>query len=243
MAQGVEMAATIAAPPANTAPPNPLRRCFDEIADGPGCVKWDHYFELYHRHFAPFVGGAPRIMEVGVYSGGSLGMWRRYFGPTSMVYGVDIEPACRSYAGEGVEIIIGDQSDPAFWADVRAKVQPVDIFIDDGSHLPDHQILTLCEMIGHLRPGGVYVCEDLHGFPNRFATFALGLAAVVSANKTLARLIGGVHTYPAMTVIERAAVDPWPPTPVKRGTQWQPFLDEGQLKDFAYPAIQPEPFR
>lgn len=46
-------------------------------------------------------------MEVGVYPGGSLGMWRRYFGPNSMIFGVDIEPACRSYANEGVEIIIG----------------------------------------------------------------------------------------------------------------------------------------
>ena len=159
-------------------------------------------------------------------------MWRRYFGPSSMIFGVDIEPACRSYANEGVEIIIGDQGDRDFWAKVRRDIGPLDIFIDDGSHLPAHQILTLCEMLPHVKPGGVYVCEDLHGFPNRFAAFALGLATVTAAGKTLARLVSSVHVYTGMIVLERAAVDPWPLQSLRRGTQWEPFLDEGQAKGF-----------
>ena len=228
LAWSSEIAPTIEASTGSTPEPNPLRVCFDEIVEGPGCWKWEHYFEPYHRHFARFVGAAPRLMEVGVYSGGSLGMWRRYFGPGAMIYGVDIEPACLAYAAEKVEIVIGDQGDRSFWAKVRSDIEPLDIFIDDGSHDADHQILTLCEMLPHLRPGGVYVCEDLHGFPNRFATFALGLSTVVAAGKSLSRMVASISIYPFMVVIERAASDPYPLMSVRRGTQWAPFLDGGQ---------------
>ena len=36
--------------------PNPLRSYFDAYTEGPGIVKWVHYFDVYHRHFAKFRG-------------------------------------------------------------------------------------------------------------------------------------------------------------------------------------------
>jgi hypothetical protein len=72
--------------------------------------------------------------------------------------------------------LIGDQSDRKFWAEAKSMVSQIDIVIDDGGHHPEHQIITLEEMLPHVSPGGVYVCEDIHGSPNRFASFVYGIA-------------------------------------------------------------------
>src|SRR5690348_8554452 len=76
---------------------NPLWNFFQNRTNGAGIWKWEHYFEIYHRHLPKFVGLGPNVFEIGIYSGGSLEMWRSYFGEESRIYGVDIEPACKSY--------------------------------------------------------------------------------------------------------------------------------------------------
>ena len=59
--------------------------------------KWDHYFEIYDRHFARFRGRPVNIVEFGVSQGGSLQMWRHYFGAGASVFGVDINPNCKRF--------------------------------------------------------------------------------------------------------------------------------------------------
>src|SRR5215475_7150062 len=61
--------------------PNPLRSYFEAHHQGKGVWKWLHYFDVYNRHFSKFVGREINVVEVGVFSGGSLEMWREYFGP------------------------------------------------------------------------------------------------------------------------------------------------------------------
>src|SRR5829696_2278754 len=43
--------------------------------------KWTHYPEIYERYFAKFRGTSARMLEIGVFKGGSLEIWRKYFGP------------------------------------------------------------------------------------------------------------------------------------------------------------------
>jgi hypothetical protein len=213
--------------------PNPLRMYFDAITDGRGIWKWDHYFDIYHRHFQRFVGKEVRLLEVGIYSGGSLDMWKAYFGPKCVVYGVDVEEACKAYEDESTKVFIGDQSDRHFWRRVRDQAPIVDILIDDGGHAPEQQTVTLEGMLPHLRPGGVYLCEDIHGKHNRFAAYVFGLtdalnenrqiAEFASASSALQKSIYSVHSYPFVTVIEKAQ-SPVPEfVSLKRGTKWQPF--------------------
>src|SRR5262249_52626874 len=76
---------------------NPLRAYFDGVKEGSGVWKWLHYFELYDRHLRKFVGRPVTVAEVGVYSGGSLSMWRSYFGSGCQVHGVDIQEECKAY--------------------------------------------------------------------------------------------------------------------------------------------------
>ena len=77
--------------------------------------------------------------------------------------GVDIEPACEVYANEHTRIFVGDQADSAFWADVLAEAPRLDVVIDDGSHRPEQQRATFDAVLPRLLPGGVYICEDIHG--------------------------------------------------------------------------------
>src|SRR5438067_9951054 len=99
------------AAPIACASANPLRQFFDARTEGRGIWKWLHYFDIYHRHLQKFVGTDAHIVEIGVYSGGSLDMWHDYFGPRARVTGVDIAPECRSYQDAQTKIAIGDQAD------------------------------------------------------------------------------------------------------------------------------------
>jgi hypothetical protein len=212
---------------------NPLTEYFDAYKEGPGIWKWRHYFDIYHRHFSKFIGKEVHILEIGVYSGGSLGMWRSYFGEGCSVYGVDIEEACRAYEANGARIFIGDQEDRGFWGKFKQDAPTIDIVIDDGGHLPDQQIVTLEELLPHIRPGGVYLCEDLHGEMDRFISYVHGVTQklndfqvtddAVRAN-AFQNAIHSVHHYPFVVVIEKLGAPRQEFRVERRGTHWEPFL-------------------
>jgi 23S rRNA U2552 (ribose-2'-O)-methylase RlmE/FtsJ len=134
------------------------------FANNPGRLihKWHHYFEIYDRHFSRFRGGDVCILEIGVSHGGSLQMWRNYFGSGVTVIGVDCEPRCKVVEEPGIHVEIGDQTDRGFWGRVKQKFPKIDIVIDDGGHLPAQQIVSFEELYGHIQPNGIYLCEDLH---------------------------------------------------------------------------------
>jgi hypothetical protein len=221
---------------------NPLRAFFDSRKEGSGIWKWTHYFDIYNRHFSRFRNHEVSVLEVGVYSGGSLDLWRDYFGPYSRIYGVDIEPACRAYESGSVQVFIGNQGDRNFWKRFKQEVSSLDIVIDDGSHLPEHQIVTFEELLPHLRPGGVYVCEDISGVLNSFASYIYGFAHNLNAcSETQYRLdnneksevhlatplqsaVGSIHLYPYVTVVERTSAQISEFASVKRGSKWEPFF-------------------
>lgn len=237
--RGSEMASAWSgtnAGPAAEEPANPLHQYFDSVSEGPGIWKWLHYFEIYHRHLARFVGRAPALVEVGVYSGGSLGMWRHYLGDGTRIHGVDIQPDCRVYEDADTMIHIGDQGDRQFWRTFRERVPPVDILIDDGGHQPEQQIVTLEEMIPHLKPGGVFICEDVHGINNAFTAYASALADRLNAftpefdQRVLSSVatplqsdLHSIHFYPYVVVIEKREASLATLSAPKHGTSWQPF--------------------
>jgi len=58
-------------------------------------TKWDHYFEIYDRHFKRYRDREVTVLEIGVSHGGSLQMWKHYFGSRARIFGIDINPAVR----------------------------------------------------------------------------------------------------------------------------------------------------
>ena len=222
-------------------PHNDLEKFFAARKEGHGIWKWQHYFEIYDRHFSRFRGTDVHIVEIGIYSGGSLEMWRHYFGPRARIYGVDIQPACKAYESESIKVFIGDQGDRAFWRQFRVQVPQVDIVIDDGGHQAEQQIVTCEELLPYMRPGGVYLCEDLHHASNRFAGYIYGFASNLNASHgweqdlddpgqrlvckatAFQSAVRAVHLYPLVTVIEKNATPMRELVSLKHGTVWAPF--------------------
>jgi len=101
-------------------------------------------------------------MEIGVYQGGSLQMWKNYFGPKARIYGVDINPKCKSLEEEQISIFIGSQEERSFLRSLKSQIPKLDILIDDGGHRMKQQITTFEELYRHIDDVGVYLCEDLH---------------------------------------------------------------------------------
>ncbi|WP_078394697.1 class I SAM-dependent methyltransferase [Shouchella patagoniensis] len=124
--------------------------------------KWMHYFDIYERHFERFVGQEVNILEIGVSHGGSLQMWKDYFGEKANIVGIDIDPRCKSFEEEQVNIIIGDQGDREFWGEIKSSLPTFDIIIDDGGHHMHQLKISYEEMFPALSPNGVYLLEDLH---------------------------------------------------------------------------------
>jgi hypothetical protein len=215
---------------------NAIRSYFEGNLHGPGIWKWEHYFDIYHKHFQKFVGGDVTVLEIGIYSGGSLGMWRSYFGDRCTVIGVDIQESCRVYENSFTRVHIGDQGDREFWRGLMQEVARPDVIIDDGGHLPEQQRVTLEETFAKLKPGGVYLCEDVHGSNNLFAAFTARLAenlhsknrvagdVAVSEATELQRWVKSVSFYPFCVVIEKNDFGVTRFNAPRRGTEWQPFL-------------------
>jgi hypothetical protein len=150
----------------DSAPPFPssggeLYRLFLEHNQG-NLHKWHHYFAIYERYFARFRNVPVAMLEIGISRGGSLSLWRKYFGASAQITGIDIDPECRQYAAPGTEVFIGDQADQTFLLDVVAKRGPFDIVIDDGGHNVRQQIVSYETLFPHVKEAGVYLVEDLH---------------------------------------------------------------------------------
>ena len=124
--------------------------------------KHSTYFAVYDRLFSPWVGKRFTFVEVGVFNGGSLLMWRDYFGPQARIIGVDFNPEAKRLEADGFEIFIGNQADPAFWRDFVAAVGPVDVLLDDGGHTFEQQIVTVDAIVPAINDGGLVVVEDTH---------------------------------------------------------------------------------
>jgi 23S rRNA U2552 (ribose-2'-O)-methylase RlmE/FtsJ len=192
--------------------------------------KWHHYLEIYERHFEPLRQRqqALRILELGVSRGGSLEIWRKYFGPRARIVGIDIDPACAERVDPENIVMMGDQSDPkVLQAAIERLGGGVDLVIDDGSHLGRHQIPTFEFLYPRISERGVYVCEDLHcsywptheGGLHRQGTFAEYAKALVdhlqgwylkdeaqAAAMPFAEMTYGIFVYLDLIVIEKRPI-------------------------------------
>lgn len=201
---------------------NDLERYF-RANTGRQIHKWLHYFDIYERHFARFRGTDVHVLEFGVAQGGSMQMWKSYFGPRCRITGVDKNPACKAVEEERVEVLIGDQGDRAFLRSLAARLPRIDVLIDDGGHHMQQQIRTFEELFPRIGAHGVYLCEDTQtsywrnyggGLRRRgsYIEYAKGLVDALHAwHSKSARLkvsdftrsVHGVHFYDGVVVIEK----------------------------------------
>jgi hypothetical protein len=161
--------------------------------------KWTHYFPIYEKHFKNWVYQPLVFLEIGVSNGGSLQMWKRYFGPLAQIVGIDIKPKCRDYEEDQIAIRIGSQSDTGFLAGVIEEFGAPDIVLDDGSHAMQDLAASFEFLYPRISPRGVYMAEDLHtcywqeygGGLQREGTF-------IELTKTLIDRLNADHTRGAL---------------------------------------------
>lgn len=120
------------------------------------------YLETYHEYFSKYRNKKVVFMEIGIFHGGSLKMWKDYFGEQCKIIGVDINEECKKYKEDQVEIEIGSQDNKYFWDYIKEKYPHIDIILDDGGHTMKQQIFTFSELFPSLAPDGVYMCEDVY---------------------------------------------------------------------------------
>lgn len=125
-------------------------------------IKLSSYFNVYDQLFKKFIGLEFTFVEIGVLNGGSLFMWRNYFGPKARIIGVDLNPSALVWEDFGFEIYIGDQADPNFWESFNALVGNIDVVLDDGGHKYLQQIITVEKLVENINDGGLLVIEDIH---------------------------------------------------------------------------------
>jgi len=124
--------------------------------------KWTHYFPAYEAHFARYINRPLFFLEIGCGRGGSAQMWKRYFGPYAQIVGLDINPECKSFEEDQIQIRIGSQSDTGFLQSVLDEFGTPQIVLDDGSHQMAHVVETFRYLYQRTAPDGVYMVEDLH---------------------------------------------------------------------------------
>jgi hypothetical protein len=128
-----------------------------------------NYFQHYWTHFQSVREGVKKVCEIGVESGASLRIWKDFF-PNAEIHGIDINPKCLEQEEERIQIHIGSQADEAFLDSFVHKTGgEFDIVIDDGSHLPAHQIFSFNYFFPRLTTHGIYVVEDTGGCVGDFS--------------------------------------------------------------------------
>jgi 23S rRNA U2552 (ribose-2'-O)-methylase RlmE/FtsJ len=120
------------------------------------------YFDIYDSLFKKYINKKITIVEIGVLNGGSLHLWREFFGKNAKIIGVDINPEVKIFEKDGFEIFIGNQSDKKFWNNFFKKVGMVDIIIDDGGHTNEQQIITFSSCVHKIKNGGLLLVEDVN---------------------------------------------------------------------------------
>ena len=124
-------------------------------------VKPGMYLPVYEELLEALRFRRVAILELGVWHGDSLEMWRDAF-PRATIVGVDLVPPDLEL-GPRVHIVKGDQTDAQLMTAIRERHAPggFDVIIDDASHIGIASARSLQALFrAHLKPGGLYFIED-----------------------------------------------------------------------------------
>ena len=183
--------------------------------------KWSNYFDIYDAHFDRYRGTSVKVLEIGIGGGGSLQMWKWYFGNKAKIYGIDIDPE-KLFKEARIKTFCCDVVNADDLTTLMESLPRIDIVIDDGGHMMDQQITTFETVYPFISDDGIYLCEDTHtsffpehgGGPSRKRTF-MGLmkkkvdelSAYHSRNQIamtdFGNSVNSMHFYNSVVVIEK----------------------------------------
>jgi len=123
-------------------------------------VFWHKYIDFYEELLP---SEAENILEIGVFKGNSIKYWRDKY-PHSNIFGLDIIDESSSWPKDNnIKYFKADQSDIKTYQSILKSINnPIDILIEDGSHDPLHQKISLIESLPYLADNSIYILEDIH---------------------------------------------------------------------------------
>lgn len=126
--------------------------------------RWASYLSAYDRLLAPFQDQPLNLLEIGIQNGGSLEIWAQYFAHAQILVGCDINPDCArlQYDDPRINVVVANANTDVAEQEILAYARDYDVIIDDGSHTSADIILAFVRYFRYLKPGGVFVAEDLH---------------------------------------------------------------------------------
>lgn len=151
-----------------------LTDLFDRYGSDKGTQIDGHLYSLDYERLIP--RDATALCEVGIgthlmFNGrcGSIRAWLEWL-PQTMIYGIDVWPAPADLLAQPrFKFFQGDQSDHADLERIAAQLPLCDVIIDDGDHFGPHQLLTFDILWNRVKPGGIYVVEDIYLRWNSFS--------------------------------------------------------------------------
>ena len=152
-----------------------------ELATKYGTDKWNwhHYTPYYHEMFKDRRNDVKKVLEIGIgdsamknpsgepyQPGASMRMWSDFF-PYASIYALD----------NNRSILINEGPFHSFYCDqgceesIKSVIPEIgtgfDLIVDDGSHVPEHQVNTAKILVPLLAPNGIYVIEDVWPYPSQ----------------------------------------------------------------------------
>ena len=127
------------------------------------------YIEFYEKYFDTKKGQHINLLEIGLMSGGSLYLWKKYFKKYSIV-GVDLAKTWYKPRPFQPELESDANIKLLFQVDSRRSAIPkevtemkFDFIIDDANHNVKPQIATMENYWQFVKAGGTYFIEDVLG--------------------------------------------------------------------------------
>ena len=123
-------------------------------------VTHHEYHKYYEPVLKPYYNSHGSIVEIGLGTTASLPMWKDIF-KHAHIYGVDIEDTY--FVNDRCTIYKADQSKIDDLNRLKHLLSDKNVFFinDDGSHIPEHQLLTFNTLFPILLEGGIYIIEDI----------------------------------------------------------------------------------
>jgi len=121
-----------------------------------------HYLRNYEKYFRPLIEQPIKLLELGIYRGGSLLLWRDYF-QKGLIVGLDLQPVEIDDPSGRIRTYQGKQQDTQRLDRIGYENAPdgFDVIIDDCSHIGELTRISFWHLFdNHLKPGGLYVIED-----------------------------------------------------------------------------------
>jgi hypothetical protein len=230
-----------------------LRQLYDQH-EGRLLNKWDHYIDIYDSYLNKYRNTEFVFLEIGIAHGGSLELWRKYFGEKATIIAIDVNPECKQFEQGNTKIFIGSQQDENFLRSLKQQIPQIDVLLDDGGHTMLQQTTTFNVLFDHVKENGLYICEDLHTsywpeyggglqqkntfieFSKRMIDNLHGWHALESQRDKMfnhiTKSVYGLHFYDSTLVIEKKPIKQ--PFPTFKGEKQltHHFTDFGHTKSF-----------